>query len=246
MRALLTKDFWETTQAVLTVAALLIGGFWTYKLYRQKRQRFPQVNISHQISHWSISPDKTLVRVKVLFANVGERLFSVAAGYVRLLQMQPLPDEIAKTIREGSDPVTDAHTEIIWPAIAKRYWPHSDHEVEPKETDEAIFEFVIGNDIQAVIVESAFENANKRRQGIKFWSERSICWNTTTVYELKNSQHLEPKERKIMSKKQIGRVEKQVPARDNVRPSNDRQGPARDSVRPPQQPTQQPPKQPSK
>lgn len=248
MCALLTKEFWETLQSALTVAALLAGGFWSYKIYRQKRQRFPQANVTHQISHWHLSRDKILVRVKVCFANVGERLLDIADGYVRLLQMCPLPPELIKAVEEGTDPVEESQTEIAWPPIVKRYWPHKHYEVEPKETDEAIFEFVVPADIQTIVVDSAFQNRVKRRKGLRFWKEHTICWNTATVYELGRVSQDAGKE-EAMNRRQdtnTGRVEKQMPPRDSVRPSSDRQGPARDSIRPPQPPPQAPPKQPSK
>jgi hypothetical protein len=248
MNVLLTKEFWETLQSALTVTALLVGGFWSYKLYRQKRQRFPQVNVTHQVNHWQLSSEKTLVRVKVCFANIGERLLSIVEGYVRLLQMQPLPKEVQQAIDEGRDPVEGTQTEIAWLRIAKRYWQQTDCEVEPKETDEAIFEFVIPNEVRTIIVESAFENKTKRRSGIRFWKQRTICWNTTTVYELNNAQQRENGSKESMSRNpgNTRREEIQRPPRDSVRPTEDRQGPARDSIRPPQPPPQTPPKQPSK
>ena len=169
----LAKDF-------LTGVAIILGGIWTYILFIRTRQKFPRANIIHDIKHLSLPNDKTLLHIDIRLSNVGDVLLSLASGEVRVQQVLPLPDELANIIEKGEDPVKDEEREIEWPLIGERScsWKKDDFEVEPGESDNLLFDFIIEKEVKVVEVYSYFQNIKKR--------PTDIGWNLTTVYDLRS------------------------------------------------------------
>jgi hypothetical protein len=111
--------------------------------------------------------------VVVRVAKVGSVLFRPRHLQVRLQQLLPVADDVADRIRDGSDPVGPNETEILWPELCAR--EHSwtkPTEIEPGESDDYYFDFVIPKDVMAIQVYSHLANPAKEGVG----------WNTTSVY----------------------------------------------------------------
>ena len=49
------KELTETAQAVATVIAILVGGWWTYTSFIQGREKFPHLNIKQRVSHIALT-----------------------------------------------------------------------------------------------------------------------------------------------------------------------------------------------
>jgi len=56
------RDYQAAFQLAITSITVVFAGFWTYKLFVKRRQKYPHANITHRAEHWSISSDKTLLR----------------------------------------------------------------------------------------------------------------------------------------------------------------------------------------
>ncbi len=167
-------------QSLFTVAAIVVGGIWTYLLFVRKRQRFPCANITQQIWHYPLSDRKVLLRVTVRICNKGEILLSLASGFTRVQQVIPCSADLCKSIGEREDAADQSEPEVEWPLLAeqKPAFAKGKREIEPGETDELHFDFAIDPDVQVVVVYSYLKNVKKRR--------REIGWNATTVYELRS------------------------------------------------------------
>jgi len=186
------KAWVELVQAAVTVLAIFVGGYWTYMLFRQKRQRYPRANIEHRIVHKSICSDKVLLHVTARLTNIGEVLLALRFGRTTIEQMMPIMPHLQSHIDEGGDPVVDGETDIVWPALGTREtsWQRGQFELEPNESDDLQFDFIIDSSIETVLVYSYFRNAQKYRNPILRWllrQTREIGWGISTVYDLKES-----------------------------------------------------------
>lgn len=171
------KDGAAATASTFTVASLVVGGLWGYLLFVRKRQRFPRANVEHQIMDWLIE-DRRMLRAVIRVTNLGEVIVRVRTIRAAVTQVFPTPPDIAKAISEGKDPVQREHGEILWDTLGDRQCDYSGEgcEVEPGETEEFIFDFVIASEMTKVQVYTHVEN-------IKKW-KKNIGWNTTTVYDI--------------------------------------------------------------
>lgn len=186
----------RSLQAIVTIAAVIIGGFWTYQLFVRRRQAYPRVDVAHRIYHCRLPDGKVLLRVVLEVHNKGEILLVLDSGFTRLSQVQPCESELY----EG-----DKQREIDWPVMSEKSIYTSDsaeelgrrdgkaetREVEPGETDEIPFDFIVGADVQIVLVYSYLKNARKRWKRVGLCPKRrEIGWNVSTLYDFPDSRLL--------------------------------------------------------
>lgn len=171
------KEIVDVTQSILTSAAIIIGGIWSYMLFIKKRQKYPRADISHQITHAILSKSKILLRVKTILRNKGDVLLALSSGEVRLQQIFPLQPGFAHQI-DQIDPVPENKSEVEWPLLGVRsfYWIKGECELEPGEQDCFIAEFICDAKIELVSVYSYFQNVKKYN--------RDIGWGITTLYKI--------------------------------------------------------------
>jgi hypothetical protein len=169
----------QSAEAILTMVAIIIGGFWTYSLFIRHRQKFPRAKIVHEVTDHKLPNNKVLLHSKIIIQNIGEVLISLVSGEVRILQMLPLPNAIAHEVELGIDPVISGRTEIDWPQLCSKGFDfHSDDicEIEPGETEEIICDFIIDNDISSIQMYSFFYNVQK--------TKKKIGWGLTTIHHI--------------------------------------------------------------
>lgn len=175
------KDVAEIVKSAFTVLGLVVGGVWTYLLFVRKRERYPRAKITHSVTHYDLPGGDRLLHVVSSVTNVGGVLLSLVSGVTRVQQMLPAPDEFVRIVGEGDDPVRNGGTEYPWPSLGERrtHWEKSPRELEPGESEEIHYDFVIDSEATTVEVYSYFKNSAKRR--------REIGWNLTTLYDLKRA-----------------------------------------------------------
>jgi hypothetical protein len=85
---------------------------------------------------------------------------------------------VAASVRAGNMPIQTGKHEIDWSLIAKHELTSSDRiEIEPKETDELHFDFVIDKKIMRVLIYTHLENQTK---GLR----KKIGWNLSSIYAI--------------------------------------------------------------
>lgn len=171
------KDGAAATASTFTVVSLVVGGVWGYVLFVRRRQRFPRANVEHLVMDWPVEGGR-LVRAVVRVKNLGEVIVRVAKIRAAVTQLVPIPPDVASAVAEGRDPVDRDSSEILWDTLGDRHRDFSGEgcEVEPAETEEFIFDFIIPRDVTKVQVYTHVENVQK-------W-KKNIGWNTTTVYDI--------------------------------------------------------------
>ncbi len=172
------KEVLEVANHVVSVLAVLFGGFWGYLLFVKRRQKYPRANLVHHITHRPFGGGKTLLQVSVTISNTGEVLLSLVSAEMRVQQLLPPTPNVAGCLERGEDPVPDGDTEVQWPLLKERKtdWTVGEFEIEPGESDQICYDFFVDSDVTSVEVYSYLTNARKR--------QREIGWHVTSTYNL--------------------------------------------------------------
>ena len=165
-------------QACATVAALGLGGAWSIWLFLQRRARYPRASIEHLVTHKRIRDGKVLLHIDVRISNIGEVLLLLVLLETVIQRVLPLPAKVADSIMQGSDPVPEGSTEVAWPLMKshRKEFGKDECEIEPGESQDIQFDFILGDHVQTVLVYSYLLNERK--------PERKLSWDSTTLYDL--------------------------------------------------------------
>jgi hypothetical protein len=162
---------------VAQIAALLIGGLWTYQLFIKGRSGLPRATLSHKLAHRALPGERTFLRVTTQIANTGTVVLNLDRMTVRVQQVIPLGGDFGETVAQGLDLVQEGETLVRWPVLGERSqrWDRGVRQVEPGETDEITCDFVLRDVVQTVQVYTYFNNVVK--------SGREIGWVARTLYD---------------------------------------------------------------
>jgi len=64
-----SKDAFASIEAVFKVLAIIVAGYWTYRLFVKKRERFPRAKLKHTVSFWDGPESRRIIRVALLVEN---------------------------------------------------------------------------------------------------------------------------------------------------------------------------------
>jgi hypothetical protein len=171
----------QIVQSIATTSALIVGGIWTYSLFIRKRQALPRADINHKVTAVELIQGKIfLVHVAIKIINQGDVLIRLTEGEVRLQKVSPLAPELQKIIKDDSLARTQELLELDLPLIDRKEIK-DEIRIEPHESDEIYFDFVIKSDVKTVKIYSHF--TNKRM----YSKSTPIGWRLTTFYDLNNS-----------------------------------------------------------
>ena len=176
------KEAVDVVKNVVSIIAVLVGGFWTYDTFVKQRSDYPHANLEHLISHIKLANKNNLMHVTVKVANIGSSLIEVNSTDVRIQQILPLmcvqrDDECPEIqIHRALTQVPRENDVFSWPRISQRIKDFKQIiAIEPGETEQLDFEFVVPVSIKAVRVYSYIRNVRK--------NDRAIGWHTATYYE---------------------------------------------------------------
>jgi len=172
-----SKRILDNLQAVATIGAIIAGGVWTYLLFVQQRQRFPHIKLEHQIMHVPLPEHRMLLVLDVTHSNVGAIKIDFSTADIRIYGLKrPLElsgDFILRFNREGRLP-NEIEPTAMWDLLAQQAqsWK-STLFIEPGESDQLHYEFVLSEDDGPLLVYTYFRNLaiEGRDAG---WSLRSI------------------------------------------------------------------------
>ncbi len=179
------NDYASAAQSIATVAAFGVGGFWAWRAFVRSRQSFPEVKVTHSFFHEVIDRRWRLVRVSLRIENKGNVLIRTGSVETRLLQLKPWPPEIkaALSSRTADSELLDSGKmleadapDYTWPYVAHRSVAPRRVEIEPNESEEFYFDFIIRRHWEKLLVYSYVENRRKR--------VRKLGWPLTSVLDL--------------------------------------------------------------
>jgi hypothetical protein len=181
-----TMDEWKTAaellEALATTLGLLIAAVWTYLVFVRKRQRYPRAKLRIQATLKPVREGLDLLHVVVFVDNMGDVLLQLIGANARVDEVLPLRGEIA--IQLATQPSAlrrPGETEIRWPALDRcdPKWEKDPYEVEPGESENIHFDFLIPSTAHTVEVYAHFQNVSKRG--------RDIGWDITALYDVTSS-----------------------------------------------------------
>jgi len=183
------KDMVSTAKSIATIAAIFVGGLWTYDLFIMERKHYPHANIEQKISHVALSEQTNLLRVGIELTNTGNSRLLSSKSIVRIQQILPVPScpEEGPCVKEE---VNDALKEIgrkangfSWPLIAERENSFKNPlDIEPGEKDFIEVEFAVPTKIKAVRIYSYFSNDLKSK------GPNEVGWSISSHYVFAKSK----------------------------------------------------------
>ncbi|MCX6828323.1 MAG: hypothetical protein NT002_03460 [candidate division Zixibacteria bacterium] len=173
-----TKTWTDILTNIAEIAALVIGGIWTYRRFIKKRAPYPKAVINHDISRVKLSEDKILIHIKTTFNNIGEILIQLRHRETWLQQITPLSEEITAGLETNNDSVHKNMSEIEWPLLDSHEieWAEEEAELEPGELEYFHDDFIINAGVEVVMAYSHIKNVEKKN--------REIGWQCTTIFDI--------------------------------------------------------------
>jgi hypothetical protein len=186
----------QAIQAALTIVAIVVGGLWAYMLFIKQRQQYAHLKIEHHVAHVLLPQHRIVLFVDVEHSNVGSVKVSLTSADVKIyaLRQQALTAEAIEQVNEGRfgadepDSLWDIQAErkttwapqrSIFPEIFATFrntGKHSDERVvEPGESDQLHYEFILSDDTWPLLIYSYFENPTI--------ADRNIGWLTRSLYD---------------------------------------------------------------
>jgi hypothetical protein len=192
------KEWIPITQAFITIAAVLVGGWWTYKVFIEQREQYPHANIDQKLSHVALSGRANVLRVGIELTNAGKTLLITGRTIIRVQQILPAacpeigpcaaPLPPCPIVRCAADEVGIALGEVErredrfpWLLIAERdYIFDSPYTIEPGEKQNLDFEFATPSEVKVVRVYAYFRNDIRTKE-----TGEEIGWETSTYYDFR-------------------------------------------------------------
>lgn len=174
-----TKQVMDILQAIATIAALAVGGVWTYRLVIVQRQEEPRLKIEHKISQHKLPSGETLLSIDEMLSNPGTTLVALRSSEIRIIPLLPLPPGVAKEASGQDDLPNIVRSPDKWPVlkVAQRQFPDGERLLEPGEEDQMHSEFTLPAKIQVICVASYVENPKNPKVG----------WQRITIYDIVQS-----------------------------------------------------------
>lgn len=182
------KTVSDVASNVVTIAGVLIGAGWAYWAFVRERTRWPKANLELDMSHRTLTDDRTLLHIKVKVHNAGRGLMKLDELQVQVRQVLPLIAETAQELHEDS--LIDADRgKARWRTRPEdqhicRWGPEhqlpAEPEIEPGENDEFGNDFVLPANLEVVYIYVYLKNVVRR--GCE------LGWTVTSYYDLAGSE----------------------------------------------------------
>jgi len=90
-------------------------------------------------------------------------LLSLVYAETWVQQVRPIDEEMQNKILDPQESADTEQTEIQWPLLneAKIKWAKKELEIEPNESDQIHFDFLIDSNVKTIVAYSYFRNAEK-------------------------------------------------------------------------------------
>jgi hypothetical protein len=121
--------------------------------------------------------------VGVTIRNLGKVMIRIEDGKARAQQIWPSDNRDMEHLCRH---VGENYPELEWQELDVKKRENWDIEIEPSESEEVHFDFVVSSNVQTICIYSSFTNQSKPGR------EKPIGWNRTTVHDLQRAHNGEP------------------------------------------------------
>lgn len=177
-------DIGNKLRSALTALAILtaVSTAW-FKLdaFRELEQH---LSITQTITSWPAGPTAILIVVTTTLTNTSKVVVTPEKGYCRLAQTAPMTEEevITATTVPEDRPTNPNEEEMAWPILQEkqRTWPNRDLSIEPGESHQETFQFIIDGEVEAVVALSSIFNPSYERK-VK---QRAETWRSQDFHKI--------------------------------------------------------------
>ena len=156
-----------TSQAVVTMIAVSVGGWFAWRNRHLFRFGQPHLTISHEITHRRVSPGYVQVTVTAILHNTSRVKVEIRDGLFVIQLMAPISDteaeEIyAKTFRDTLPNRTLIdHGALKWETLddVRLTWNEEELIAEPGESATATFEYIVDSEVESLLITTYFYNS---------------------------------------------------------------------------------------
>ena len=185
------KVIGESIQPWVQIGAIIVAGVWSYFLFIRNRVDYPIAKIDQTITHADIDADHVCVSVFISLSNCGKVLLKLDSCILTIQQILPLHEDIRQKIANSpldalkSGEVEylfiEKRTQVGWHEIGCRVvtWQEGEISIEPGETEEFQYEFILEKGIEKIRVISYHRNVR--------YSKARMGWRRTTLYDFGRS-----------------------------------------------------------
>jgi hypothetical protein len=147
---------------VVQILAIIIGGVWAYMLFVKKRERFPRLELKHEIISGLFPDGRQLLHITLHLKNIGTVLWQAKDAVLRVQQILPLTPDLEDGLKRGLDPRYPTESEIRWPLLNEITTAYSKEKkplrIEPGESDQIHYDVILQPNVTLVEVYSYVQN----------------------------------------------------------------------------------------
>lgn len=162
-------------QSIIAAVAVVIGGLWTWHIFKLDEEAVPHADVSQSISQWKISNDMRYISAIFEIKNTGSTRLNLTCGQMYIQQVLPMPEtDFSKNELEPFLEKRESQPQLIpWETLQSKTQDFStiDETIGPGETDHIAVDFLIPTDVNVVMLFGFFERDNP---GCKYKSDGTL------------------------------------------------------------------------
>ena len=148
-------------QALVTVVALVVGGWFAWRNKHLFRYGQPHLTIGHEISHRQVSPGYVQIGVTAVLHNSSRVKVEVLDGLFTIQQMAPVSDSVAEEVFAQTFIDREHNGALQWATLdqVRLSWNQEALTAEPGESATATFEYIVPIYVESLLVTTYFYNS---------------------------------------------------------------------------------------
>ena len=168
-------DWSSIVQAVIALIALVVaGGFAIFK-FRIFRPFEPHLSLSQEVSHRFTDGDYVHLAVTVMLNNNSKVRVTLNEAFVRFQQVRPIISSELESLYAQAF-TSGEYADIQWRVIDEfqRTWPKNTLIIEPGETHQEVYEFIVASSLKTILVYTFFYNSKRSSNSAEGWAATTI------------------------------------------------------------------------
>lgn len=171
-----TRELAWTVQASAAALAIAVGGVFAAYKWQVFRDFAPHLTVSHNVSHRRISSSYIHIDATAVLYNSSKVQIGLREGLVRLQQIAPASDaEVEQLYAQVFTRRAEEYLQWHTSEEMSRIWDKDEFIIEPGETHQETFEFIVSTGVRSVMIYTYFYNPR---------STEPRGWGASTVYDI--------------------------------------------------------------
>ena len=175
-----TRDLINIVQSAVTITAIVAGGIFAVFKLQLFRDFQPHLTITQEVSHRHIGDSYVHIAVTSTLHNTSRVKVELRKGLFRAQKIHPISDEEIEDLYAQVF-IHRKQKDFQWPTIeeATLTWKKNELVVEPGESHQETWEFVVSSEVQSLLVYEYFYNP-KGSPG----AQAAEGWAATTIHDI--------------------------------------------------------------